>query len=68
AGSGVSQYAMWAGSTPGSYDLYAAVLGTNRTQAVTLPVDGGPVYVRLWSLMSGTWKFNDYFYTAFLAP
>ncbi|MBI5686229.1 MAG: hypothetical protein HZC54_14245 [Verrucomicrobia bacterium] len=68
AGSGVSQYAMWAGSTPGSYDLYAAALGTNRTQAVTLPVDGGPVYVRLWSLMSGTWKFNDYFYTAFLAP
>ncbi|MBI5685928.1 MAG: putative Ig domain-containing protein [Verrucomicrobia bacterium] len=68
AGSGVSQYAMWAGSTPGSHDLYAAVVGTNRTQAVTLPVDGGPVYVRLWSLLGGVWKFNDYFYTAFLAP
>ncbi|MBI5687602.1 MAG: hypothetical protein HZC54_21235 [Verrucomicrobia bacterium] len=68
AGTGASQYALWAGSTPGSYDLYAAVVGTNRTQTVTLPVDGGPVYVRLWSLMSGVWKFNDYFYTAFLAP
>ncbi|MBI5688113.1 MAG: hypothetical protein HZC54_23820, partial [Verrucomicrobia bacterium] len=46
----------------------AAVVGTNLTQTLTLPVDGGPVYVRLWSLMSGTWKFTDYFYTAFLAP
>jgi hypothetical protein len=48
--------------------LYAAALGTNRTQAVTLPADGGPVYVRLWSLIGGAWKFNDYFYTAYLAP
>ncbi|MBI5687758.1 MAG: leucine-rich repeat protein [Verrucomicrobia bacterium] len=68
AGTGVSQYAMWAGSTPGSHDLYAAALGTNRTQTLTLPVDGGPVYVRVWSCISNEWKFNDYFYTAFLAP
>ncbi|MBI5684217.1 MAG: putative Ig domain-containing protein [Verrucomicrobia bacterium] len=68
AGTGVSQYALWMGNSPGSYELYAAVVGTNLTQAVTLPVDGGPVYVRLWSQMGGVWKFNDYFYTAFLAP
>jgi hypothetical protein len=69
AGAGVSQYALWIGNTPGSYDLYAAGCGTNRTQTVTgLPVDGGPVYVRLWSLMGGTWKSNDYFYSAYLEP
>jgi T5SS/PEP-CTERM-associated repeat protein len=69
AGTGVSQYALWAGNMPGSYDLYAVALGTNRTQTVTgLPVDGGPVYVRLWSLIDGSWKFNEYFYSAYLAP
>jgi hypothetical protein len=68
AGVGVSQYALWVGSQPGSYDLYAAALDTNRTQAVTLPADGGPVYVRLWSLIDGAWKFNEYFYSAYLAP
>jgi hypothetical protein len=65
----VSQYALWIGNTPGSYDLYAAGCGTNRTQTVTgLPVDGGPVYVRLWSLISGTWKSNDNFYNACFGP
>jgi hypothetical protein len=69
AGVGVSAYALWVGNTPGSYDLYAAALGTNRTQTVAgLPVDGGPVYVRVWSLISGAWKFNEYFYSAHLAP
>jgi hypothetical protein len=69
AGTGVSQYALWIGNTPGSYDLYAAGCGTNRTQTVTgLPVDGGPVYVRLWSLISGTWKSNDNFYNACFGP
>jgi hypothetical protein len=68
AGTGASQYALWAGSAPGTYDLYAASAGTNLSRAVTLPVDGGPIYVRLWSLISGAWKSNDYFYMAYLAP
>src|SRR5204863_155816 len=29
-----------------------------------LPSNGSTVYVRLWSLISGTWQFNDYTYTA----
>ncbi|MBI5683511.1 MAG: autotransporter-associated beta strand repeat-containing protein, partial [Verrucomicrobia bacterium] len=67
AGVGVTQYAMWVGSTPGSYDLYAAIEpGTSR--AMTLPVDGGPIYVRLWSQIDGVWKFNEYFYQAFYGP
>jgi hypothetical protein len=35
---------------------------------VTIPPDGGPVYMRLWSLIDGSWKFNEYFYSAYLAP
>jgi hypothetical protein len=30
-----------------------------------LPTDGRTLYVRLWSLVSGAWQFNDYTYTAF---
>jgi hypothetical protein len=68
AGVGATQYALWAGTTPGSYNLYAAAEGTNLTRTVTIPPDGGPVYVRLWSQIDGAWKFNDYFYSAYLAP
>jgi hypothetical protein len=66
-GVGVSQYALWVGSDPGDYDLYAA-LESGQSRALLLPADGGPIYVRLWSLMSGTWKFSDYFYTTYLSP
>jgi hypothetical protein len=68
AGVGATQYALWAGTTPGSYNLYAAAEGTNLTRTVTIPPDGGPVYVRLWSQIDGAWKFNEYFYSAYLAP
>jgi autotransporter-associated beta strand protein len=67
AGVGVTQYALWAGTQPGSYDLYAAVeAGTSR--ALTLPKDGSPVYIRLWSMIDGAWKYTDYFYTTFYGP
>ena len=63
AGIGVNQYAMWVGSTPDSYDLYASVV-TGSSQTVTLPADGRPVYVNLWSMISGVWQANKYTYTA----
>jgi hypothetical protein len=69
AGTGASQYALWIGSTPDSYDLYAAAEGTNRTKTVTLPSDGRPVYVRLWSMFNGVWQqYNSYAFTTSVAP
>jgi len=35
-----------------------------REPSSGLPVNGTPVYVRLWSLDSSSWRFNDYTYTA----
>jgi hypothetical protein len=46
---------MWMGSSPGTYDLYAGLLGTNRSCTMPLPTDGRRVYVTLWGLVAGTW-------------
>jgi serine protease len=65
AGSGVTQYWLYAGTTgAGSYNLYNQSTGMALTATVGgLPVTGGTVYVRLWSLMNGAWVYNDYTYT-----
>lgn len=65
AGSRVTQYSLWVGSTPGGQDLYSASQGTNLSVTVSgLPTDGRTLYVRLWSFINGTWEGNDYTYTA----
>ncbi len=68
AGSGISQYALWVGSTPDSHDLYAQNVGANLSQDITLPTDGSKVYVRLWSLFNGTWLYSSYVYTTQAGP
>ena len=63
SGIGVSQYWLYVGSTSGGSDMYTASQGTNLS--VTLccfPTDGRTIYVRLWSLITGAWQFNDYTY------
>ena len=66
AGSGVSQYWLYVGTTGvGSANIHNQSHGTNRSATVGgLPANGGTVYVRLWSLISNTWQYNDYQYTA----
>src|SRR5262249_11506067 len=61
AGTGVGQYWIYIGSTPGGFDIYNASTGTAASLSLTgLPVDGSTLYVRLWSQVAGTWQFNDY--------
>ncbi len=66
AGSGVSQYYLYVGSSSGGSDLYNKSTGTNKSATVSgLPMDGRTLYVRLWSLLANnTWQFNDYTYGA----
>jgi hypothetical protein len=69
AGTGATQYWLSIGTTGvGSNNLYAQSQGTALSGTVTvLPVTGGTVYVRLWSLLGvgdTSWQFNDYTYTA----
>jgi hypothetical protein len=65
AGTGVSQYWLYLGSTLGGYDLLTrpVAAGTLSTTA-RLPTDGRTLYVRLHSLINGTWQWNDYTVTA----
>jgi serine protease len=66
AGSGASQYWLEVGRAAGTGDLFEASVGLATNQTVNgLPVMGTPVYVRLWTLVSGIWLYNDYTYTSF---
>lgn len=62
-GMGVSQYAMWVGSAYSTYDLGAFYIDSaTHSQTVTLPTDGGPVYVALWSLINGAYQGSHYWF------
>ena len=65
-GTNVSQYWLEVGTgSAGATNIYSASTGTNQSAIVSgLPNNGVPVYVRLWSLISGGWEYNDYTYTA----
>lgn len=61
---GATSYALWVGSSLGTYNIYSNVLSTTSTTVATLPVDGSTVYVRLFDKIGGVWSHNDYTYTA----
>jgi len=66
AGSGGAiTYYLWVGTSPGTADLIniGPLSGTSAT--VTLPTNGVPIYVRLWTFINGgtTQLHNDYSYT-----
>lgn len=66
AGAGPTGYWLVAGTTgPGSTNLYDAG-GTNTTSATVtgVPANGDPVYVTLFSQISGVWKPVNYVFAA----
>jgi hypothetical protein len=64
-GTGVSEYWLEVGTSPGGSQIYSQSQGTNLSVTVSgLPTNGSTVYVRLWSRINGVWEFNDYTYTA----
>ncbi len=63
----VTNYQVSVGSTPGgTYDIATSgPLAPSVTSfQATVPPTGATIFVRLWSLVNGTWVFNDYLYTA----
>jgi len=65
SGSGVSQYWLDVGTTPGGTQIYSQSQGAGRSVTVAgLPTNATPVHVRLWCLIDGLWQYNDYTYTA----
>lgn len=65
SGSGASQYYLDVNSSPGSRDIYANYVSGGSTTVSGIPTDGRTIYVRLWSLIGGSWLYNDYVYKAF---
>ncbi len=63
AGTGATAYQIWFGSTLGGFDLGSPGILTTTLYTATLPVTGAPLYVRLWSSVSGVWQYIDYIYT-----
>jgi hypothetical protein len=65
SGIATTAYGLSVGTTVGGWDLFDKEEGTALSDTVTgLPTDGTTVYVRLWSLTNGAWRFNDYTYLA----
>ncbi|MFN0096937.1 MAG: CAP domain-containing protein [Dehalococcoidia bacterium] len=65
AGTGAQQYFLYVGTSAGSNNLYGAGTTSRSATVGNLPTDGRQLYVRLWTLFSSGWQFNDYTYTAF---
>lgn len=64
AGANVSEYALTLGSAPGLADIYHVQGTTRQTIVSQLPEDGQDVYVRVSSLVAGTWVHYDAVYQA----
>jgi trimeric autotransporter adhesin len=65
AGSGAAAYWLDVGSMQGQANLFGQNVGLTTSQTVNaIPTDGSTVYVKLWTLLGGTWQFNDYTYKA----
>jgi hypothetical protein len=63
-GSAVQRYWLMLGTSVGNNDIYGGDQNLNQSAQVTAPVNGKPIYVRLWSYINGAWQYNDYTYRA----
>ncbi|MDH5510814.1 MAG: hypothetical protein OEZ32_10735, partial [Nitrospinota bacterium] len=67
SGAGATKYALWFGTTPGGNDLGAHYPGlVTSFDKSGLPGNGSMVYVKLWTMIAGVWRSNDYSYRAAL--
>jgi hypothetical protein len=61
---GATGYAIYAGSSVGSYNYYASLAGGTSQNVTGLPTNGSTVWIRLWTNSGSGWTFIDYSYTA----
>ena len=63
AGTGVTAYQLWVGTTAGANNLYNSHGTTELSATVAgLPTNGATIYVTLYSLIDGAYKSNSYTY------
>lgn len=62
-GTGVLEYWLYVGTTPGGTDIYNATNGLVTSRSVAgIPQTGANVYVTLWSRLASGWTYNQYTY------
>ncbi len=60
-GNRAEEYSLHVGTTVGGTDIYSGTQGLGTSRTLTIPANGRPVYVRLWTKTRGTWsQYNDY--------
>jgi hypothetical protein len=63
AGTGVSSYGLWLGTSVGAFNLYNSGPTTALTATATgLPTNGTTIYARMFSMINGVWQSKDYTY------
>jgi hypothetical protein len=60
----VSQYFLYVGTSAGSNDIYGSPVTGQSVTVGNLPANGSTIYVRIWSLLNGTWQIQDVQYRA----
>ena len=61
--SGATQYRLEIGSAPNDANLFFThSTGTSTSFTASVPMNGNPIYVRLWTLFGGIWRYADYTY------
>ena len=69
AGTGASSYRLIIGDICiGSTDLYDSGFITSTSAHVSLPPNGAPLFVTLYSKVNGVWRHTNYTYTEFGTP
>ena len=64
AESQVTQHNLRVGTAgAGSTNIFVGTVSGQTVPVSGIPVTGGTLYVRLYSLINGAWQFNDYTYT-----
>jgi hypothetical protein len=57
---GASEYWLEVGTTPGSFNIFTRSTGTSTSQLVAgIPTNAAAIYVRLWTLYGGIWRYTD---------
>jgi hypothetical protein len=53
-------YQLYVGTTPGGYDIRNVRTSATSTTVSGLPRGSRALYVRLWTQVGSTWRYNDY--------
>jgi uncharacterized repeat protein (TIGR03803 family) len=67
--SGATEYWLEIGTAPNDANLFfTQSTGTSTSINAAVPMNGNPIYVRLWTLFGGVWRYADYNYQTIVSP